>query len=108
MEAIARPAGGRVLTVVATLLAATHMVDFIFYGMHAHDALGGIGMALIAHGAYHGVLGTGAAVVVPADQAAKPAGGTTARARSAAVLGVSLVIASVVFKYLLPGVFAWA
>ena len=110
MDAIAPPTEGRVLGIVATLLGATHMFDFIFYGMHAHDALAGIGMGLIAHSAWHGgfgkatvAIGTGAGEQGPAGAAARAA----ARARTASVLGVSLVIASIFAKYALRG-FAWA
>jgi hypothetical protein len=112
MEATARPTEARILTIVATLVAAVHMADFIFYGRHAHDALDGIGMALIAHSAWHGGFGKAAAATTAAGQ--EKAGATTgsaaratARARTASVLGVSLVIASIFAKYALRGV-AWA
>ncbi|MGN6113579.1 MAG: hypothetical protein ACTHOC_11385 [Luteimonas sp.] len=114
MDAIAPPTDGRVLGIVATLLGATHMFDFIFYGMHAHDALAGIGMGLIAHSAWHGGFGKAvatAATATPAGAAGQATGGAAARAaaraRTASVLGVSLVIASIFAKYALRG-FAWA
>jgi hypothetical protein len=98
MEAIAPPMEGRILSAVAALLGATHMIDFIFYGMHAHDALAGIGMGLIANSAWHGGFGKAAAGAT---------GQPAARTRAASALGVSLVIASIFFKYALRG-FAWA
>jgi hypothetical protein len=108
MEATARPTGARILTIVAALVGAVRMADFIFHGRHAHDALDGIGMALIAHGAWHGVFGNATDVATAAGQATSgPAARVTARARTASVLGVSLVIASIFAKYALRGV-AWA
>jgi hypothetical protein len=106
MDAVAPPTEGRVLGIVATLLAATHTIDFIFDGLHAHDALAGIGMALIAHSAWHG--GFGKAVAGAAGQAAAGAIRQPAsRVRTAAAVGVSLVVASIFAKYALRGV-AWA
>jgi hypothetical protein len=107
MEATASPTGGRTLTIVATLLGATYMIDFIFYGMHAHDALAGIGMALIAHSAWHGGLekraGGPAGQSTPGQAAARQ----VSRSRMAGALGVTLVIASIFAKYVVRGV-AWA
>jgi hypothetical protein len=107
MEATAPSARGRTFTIVATLLAATNMIDFIFYGMHAHDALAGIGMALIAHRAWHGGLEKHAAG--PAGQSApgQAAARQAARSRVAGVVGAALVVASIFAKYVVRGV-AWA
>ena len=107
MEATAPPAKGRTFTVVATLLAATNMIDFIFYGMHAHDALAGIGMALIAHSAWHGGLEKRAALSAGQPAPGQAAARQASRSRVAGVLGATLVVASIFAKYVVRGV-AWA
>jgi hypothetical protein len=107
MEATAPPTAGRTLTIVATLLGATHMIDFIFYGMHAHDALAGIGMGLIAHSAWRGGLEKRAAASAGQATGDQAADGQASRSRVAGALGVTLVIASIFAKYVVRGV-AWA
>ena len=98
---VAPPAKGtRLLTFVATLVAAVNMIDFLFYGRAAHDLLAAIGMALIAHAAYY----EGFRPIAELRQRTGPA----ARAYWSSIIGALLVVASMIFKYALTGVFAWA
>ena len=91
IEAAPPARGTRILTAVATLLAASHMFDFIFNGRAAHDLLTAIGMALIAHAAYYDGFR-------PIAELKQPTG-AAAGAYWSSILGVSLVIAGLIFKY---------
>lgn len=91
MEAAPPARGTRILVFVAVLLAATNMIDFIFYGKHVHDLLAAIGMALIAHAAYH----DGFRPIAELKQRTGPA----ARAYYSSIGGVVLMIASILLKY---------
>jgi hypothetical protein len=91
MDAAPPARGTRILVFVATLLAATNMVDFLFYGKYAHDLLAAIGMALIAHAAYY----DGFRPIAELKQRTGPA----ARAYYSSIGGVVLMIVSMILKY---------
>lgn len=91
MEAAQPARGTRILVFVATLLAATNMVDYIFYGKALHDLLAGIGMALVAHAAYY----DGFRPLAELKQRTGPA----ASAYYSSIGGAALMIASMLLKY---------
>jgi hypothetical protein len=91
MEAAPPAKGTRILVFVATLLAATNMIDYTFYGRAVHDLLAAIGMALLAHAAYY----DGFRPIAELKQRTGPA----ARAYYSSIGGALLMIASILLKY---------
>ncbi|HTM71164.1 MAG TPA: hypothetical protein VL118_09920 [Luteimonas sp.] len=91
MEAAAPARGTRILVLVATLVAVTNMIDFIFHGKHVYDLLAAIGMALVAHAAYH----DGFRPISEMRQRT----GAAALAYHTSIGGALLMIASILLKY---------
>jgi hypothetical protein len=90
MEAAPPTRGTRILVFVATLLAATNMIDYTFYGRAVHDLLAAIGMALLAHAAFY----DGFRPIAKMKQRTGPA----ARAYYSTIGGAQLKIDSILLK----------
>lgn len=94
MEAAARNRESRIWLVLATILGAVRMIDFIFYGKHHYDLVAAIGFALMANGAYRNGF-------QPLAELRESGFRPFASAYYTSVAGAVLVVASLILKYAL-------
>jgi hypothetical protein len=94
MEAVARNRESRIWSVVATILGAVHMIDFIFYGKDYHNLVAALGFALMAHSAWRNGFQKLSNL---RESEFRP----FASAYYTAVVGAVLVVVSLVIKYAL-------
>ena len=88
----ARTRASNIWIVVGILLAAIRLYDFFFNGKHAYDLISGIGLILVAIGAYLNGFQTLEAI---ANSGKK----SVVNGYTFALIGFSLAIASMVFKF---------